>query len=126
MNLIEVRARAYVYAGDWVADCPQDGCYSTEHLFARANPRNRSGPRTVPVGSFACSNCQHQAPIEWPPNLADITAVLMLRPVPQTRNWYPSGHETAVRHRVEHGQSVDDLLAENAAHGVPTGYRDVI
>lgn len=126
MHVITAVARAYVYAGDWVADCPRDDCYNVEHLFARSNPANPRSPRTVPLGSFACSNCRQQAPIDWPPDLADVTAVLMLRPVPQTRNWYPSGHDVALRFGIPHGQSVTELLEENAAHGVSCAYKEVV
>lgn len=121
MQLIQARARAYVYAGDWVADCPR-ACGNVEHLY---QPQRRGGPRVVQVPSFYCSYCKlgdaETVPIDWPPNMADITTVLMLRPIPHTRNWYPKDHNTAVKSRTPHGQSVDDLRAENAEHGVPTG-----
>ncbi|MFJ8049797.1 hypothetical protein [Streptomyces luteogriseus] len=118
VELIAARARAYVYAGDWVADCPR-GCGSVEHLYARANPRDPASPRVVQLPEFRCSYCGMTAPIDWPANLAAITTVLMLRPVPHTRNWYPKDHDTAVRFRVPHGQTVDELRAENREHGVP-------
>jgi hypothetical protein len=118
VELIAARARAYVYAGDWVADCPR-GCGSVEHLYARANPRNPASPRVVQQPEFHCSYCGMAAPIDWPAELAAITTVLMLRPVPHTRNWYPKDHDTAVRFRVPHGQTVDELRAENREHGVP-------
>jgi hypothetical protein len=47
-------------------------------------------------------------------------AVLELRPIPHTRNWYPAGHETAVRFGIPDGQTVGQLRDENAEHGVPT------
>jgi hypothetical protein len=120
VQLIANRARAYVYAGDWVADCPR-ACGNVEHLYARANPRNPASPRIVQLPVFSCSYCKLAGvPIDWPPNMADIMAVLMHRPIPHTRNWYPAGHDTAVKHRVPHGQSVDELRAENAEHGVET------
>lgn len=123
MQLIQERARAYVYAGDWVADCPR-GCGNVEHLYQAAS-RIPGVPRTVRVPSFRCSYCKlgdaETVPVEWPDNMPDIMAVLMLRPIPHTRNWYPHGHETAVRCRIPHGQSVDELRAENAEHDVPTG-----
>ncbi|MDT0387804.1 hypothetical protein [Streptomyces dubilierae] len=119
VELIAAVARAYVYAGDWVADCPR-GCGGVEHLYDRANPRNPSSPRVMQKPEFHCSYCQMVAPIDWPPNLAEITAVLMLRPVPHTRNWYPKDHDVALRFRIPHGQSVDELRAENREHGVPT------
>lgn len=123
-QLIQMRARAYVYSGDWVADCPR-GCGNVEHLYARANPRDATSPRMVQLPSFYCSYCKfgeaETVPVEWPANMADIMTVLMLRPVPHTRNWYPGDHDTAVKHRVPHGQTVDELRAENAEHGVPVG-----
>jgi hypothetical protein len=124
VQLIQARARAYVYAGDWVADCPRD-CGNVEHLYARANPRDAAAPRIVQLPSFHCSYCKfgdtETVQIEWPSNMAEIMAVLQLRPIPHTRNWYPAGHDTAVKHRVEHGQTVEQLRAENAEHGVPAG-----
>jgi hypothetical protein len=119
VQLIATRARAYVYCGDWVADCPR-ACGNVEHLYAHANPRNPNSPRVVQLAEFRCSYCQMAAPIDWPTNMAAIMAVLMLRPIPHTRNWYPLGHDTAVRYRIPHGQTVDELRAENAEHGVPT------
>lgn len=119
MQLIQARARAYVYNGEWVADCPR-GCGNVEFLFARIRPADPNSPRTVQLTEFGCSYCKATASIDWPPNMADITAVLALRPIPHTRNWYPDGHETAAKYGVPHGQSVDELRAENHEHGVPT------
>ncbi|MEU9323180.1 hypothetical protein AB0D91_05110 [Streptomyces canus] len=121
MNLIAAAARAYVYSGDWVADCPRIGCGSVEHLYERANPRQPNSPRVAQKPEFHCSYCGQTAPIDWPAQLAEITAILMLRPVPHTRNWYPQDHDTAVRFRVPHGQSVEQLQEENVEHGVPAG-----
>lgn len=123
VQLIATRARAYVYAGDWVADCPR-ACGNVEHLYTRAT-RNPNGPRIVQLPSFYCSYCKlgdtDIVPIDWPPNMAEITAVLILRPIPHTRNWYPHEHETALKCRIPHGQSIAELRAENAEHDVPTG-----
>lgn len=121
MNLITPpRALAYVYCGDWVADCPRDGCGNVEHLFERANTAVPHSPRVLRRNMFHCSYCQQVAEIQWAADESEIRAVLELRPVPHTRNWYPADHPTAVKFGVEHGQSVDDLRAENAEHGVPT------
>jgi hypothetical protein len=119
MQILEARARAYVYAGDWVADCPR-GCGNAEHLYVRVRPADPASPRAVQLPEFRCSYCGATAGIEWPERMADITAVLALRPVPHTRNWYPKDHDTAARARIPHGQSVDELRAENHEHGVPT------
>jgi hypothetical protein len=96
-------ARAYVYTGLWVADCPR-GCGNVEKL---------------PSSGFACSYCHYEtADVEWPSDPVMISAVLNLRPVPHTRNWYPAGHDVAVRSGIPHGQTPADLLAENYEYGV--------
>jgi len=113
--LLKTVARAYVYAGDWVADCPRPGCGNVDHLYL---PIRKGGPRTVQAPSFHCTYCGMDAVIEWPSDMGGLMEVLMLRPIPHTRNWYPADHETAVRFRIEHGQSVQQLREENAANGV--------
>lgn len=118
MQLLTARARAYVYSGDWVADCPR-GCGNVEHLADRANPRDLNSPRTRRKPQFYCTYCHQLADIEWPADMDQLMAVLALRPVPHTRNWYPADHDTAVRFQVPHGQSVADLREENVEHGVP-------
>ena len=122
VELIALVARAYVYSGDWVADCPR-GCGGVEHLFDRANPRDPLSPRVVPKTEFHCSYCKlgqaETVRIDWPPNMNDIMTVLMLRPVPHNRNWYPKDHDVALRYRLPHGQTVDELREENREHGVP-------
>jgi hypothetical protein len=121
MKLITERALAFVYCGDWVAECPMPYCGNVEHLFDRVSPRVPTSPRLVPRAGFACSHCGLQVEIEWPePDMIEgIMGVLNRRPVPHTRNWFPQDHPLAVRMGVkEHGQTVDDLKAENVAYGV--------
>jgi len=113
-----MKARAYAYSGDWVSDCPREGCGNVEHLFDRKNPRDPSSSRTVQKTMFFCSYCRTVAEIEWPSNMSDIMDVLMKRPVPHNRNWYPQDHPTAIKFRIEHGQTVQDLIDESAEHGV--------
>lgn len=117
MNLLVEKARAYVYCGNWVADCPRE-CGNVEHLFNLANPQDPNGPRTVQKTSFFCSYCHMISEIDWPPSMNKIMEVLNRRPVPHNRNWYPQDHPVAVRHNIPHGQSVDDLWDENTEHGV--------
>lgn len=117
MNLIVSRARAYVYGGNWVSDCPR-ACGNVEYLFDLQNPRNPSSPRTVRRSGFHCSYCQYIADIDWPENMQEIMDVLDVRPIPHTRNWYPKGHETALKFRLPDGQSVADLQSENIENGV--------
>jgi hypothetical protein len=116
VNLITDAARAYVYNGMWVADCPQ-GCGGVEQLF---DAKYKGGPRVIRRTLFHCSYCHFATSrIEWPPNEQEIVDVLELRPVPHNRNWYPAGHETAIRFGIPHGQSVGELQEENKVHGVP-------
>jgi hypothetical protein len=121
MKLITERAVAFVYSGDWVAECPMPYCGNVEHLFDKVNPRVPTSPRLLPKGEFTCSHCGLRVPIEWPEPelLAGVMDALNRRPVPHTRNWFPADLPFAVRQRIkEHGQSVEDLLAENAEYGV--------
>lgn len=117
-----LRARAWVYRGEWVASCPRPpdpitkkGCGGVEFLYEPAVPH---GPRVMEKRFFACSNCGYQAEISWPRRREDLLRVLMLRPVPDTRNWYPTDHPDAVNYHLPHGQTVHDLLDENEEHGV--------
>lgn len=112
---LPVPARAYVYAGEWVSDCPRAGCGNVEYLYTPSVP---GGPRHLRKPVFLCSNCGMQAVIDWPDHEMEILSVLSRRPVPQNRNWYPKDHPVAINFRLEHGQSIRDLLDENEAHGV--------
>lgn len=115
--MTESAVSAYVYGGDWVADCGREGCANVEHLFTPARP---NGLRILRRPFFACSYCGYQSEITWPGDSlqAEIMSVLMKRPIPSTRNWYPADHPTAVKFGIPHGQSTDDLRAENEDHGV--------
>jgi len=108
-------ARAYVYCGDWVADCPRSGCGNVEFLYT---PSRLKGPRDQRRGFYLCSYCGMQSEISWPRQESGILAALMVRPVPSNRNWYPQDHPVAVNFRIPHGQSISDLLEENDAHGI--------
>jgi hypothetical protein len=116
------RARAWIYSGQWVANCPRPpdpvtgkGCGGVEFLYEPSRP---NGPRDREKLFFACSNCGYQAEISWPRRREDLMRVLMLRPVPETRHWYPTDHPDAIRWGNPHGQTVADLMAENEEHGV--------
>lgn len=108
-------ARAYVYSGEWVADCPRPACGNVEFLH---RPSRVGGVRDTPVGVYQCSYCGVQAGISWPDNVHAIFAVLARRPMPDTRNWYPADHPVAVRFGLPHGQTIKDLEDENEEHGV--------
>lgn len=97
-----LRAQAHVNYGRWIARCPRPFCPNAEHFGA--------DPKTGHVGGltgagFRCSHCDLVCGADWPPNVDDIEYLLSLRPVPSTRNWDP-------------GETIHDLLAENARHGV--------
>lgn len=77
--------------GRWVADCPT--CPSA---------------LTVPPGTTGarCHDCGEViGPILWPADPDGIEVILAMRPDPNTRNWEP-------------GETLDDLLADNAIHGL--------
>lgn len=103
-SLLTERARAYINHGRWIADCGRTHCGNAEAL----NPGQ---------GFFGCSNCHWAGPVEWPADAVEIWAALSARPVPQTRNWFPFGHELALRSGCPHGQTVADLEAETREHG---------
>lgn len=108
-------ARAYVYCGDWVADCPRKGCANVEFLYRQSR---MNGPRDQRIPFYTCSYCGAKSPIDWPRRENEIMQVLVRRAIPQNRNWYPKDHEVAIKFRIPHGQSVDDLKHENEEHGV--------
>lgn len=108
-------ARAYVYSGEWVADCPRADCGNVEFLY---RPAQLHGERVLRLPFFGCSYCGMQSEISWPDKEHEIFEVLAKRPVPGSRNWYPKDHPVAVASRIPHGQSVQDLEDENAQHGV--------
>lgn len=102
MNLITNRARVYVNGGRVIADCPMD-CGSALVMEPGA-----------PV--YHCSECGHLCEVEWPDNLNEIMGALQRRPIPKTRNWFPSGHSLALRAGCPHGQTVKELEDETAEH----------
>jgi hypothetical protein len=103
--IIEAASEAYVYQGQWIADCAHPDCANAEELKPK---------QTI----LYCTNCRQVAELRWPADVDEISRVLAVRPVPQTRNWAPAGHRQAVGCRVPDGQTVADLRAENDEHGV--------
>jgi len=117
-------ARPYVYAGEWVADCPREDCGNTI-LMTRKDDRDR-GVAWTPyerINRFECGYCGYETnSVHWPKDTALILDVLDCRPIPHTRNWYPEGHITAVKSGTPDGQTVADLIRENTEHGVSTRF----
>lgn len=96
------KARAYVNFGRWVADCPIE-CGCALEL--------RPGQLT-----FACVECKTITLLEWPDDPDGIWEALLERPAPKTRNWFPEGHELALRSGSPHGQTVQELRDETHDH----------
>jgi hypothetical protein len=113
-------ARAYIYNGEWVADCPQDGCTNVEFVEnKRDQDRGVAGTRGERKDVYFCSYCKAMATsIHFPPDADELLEVLERRPMPHTRNWYPEGHLTALKFGIKDGETVAELLAENAEHGI--------
>jgi len=92
------RLLAHVNHGRWVVHCPTPGCGGAE--LARED------------GLFFCCECRNAEvggdyrTVAFPGEREEIERVLKLRPAPATRNWQP-------------GETLDDLKAENLAHGAP-------
>lgn len=95
-------ARPYVEWGRWVAACPQRWCNGGDYY----GPGETTG-RIGGLGDtrFRCPRCTTEREVVWPANADDILAVLRLRPMPENRNW-------------NLGESIEDLLLENAVHGI--------
>lgn len=100
----------------WVVDCTT--CSSALGVPAAATdgPELARWAITLKVGDAEtrCWDCKSAiGPIRWPNDPAGIEAILSYRPDPATRNWEP-------------GETLEDLLAENAAHGcMPDEWREL-
>ena len=110
----------YVYHGEWVADCPQKDCANVEFMeLKRDQGRGIAGTRGERKDVFFCSYCKVMATsVHWPANADELMEVLERRPIPHTRNWYPEGHLTAIKFGIRDGETIDELRAENAQHGI--------
>lgn len=87
---------AYVEANwsAWIARCPRPHCTNAMTL-------DRGQVLFVCAGDDSCGMT---APLIWPADPDVIEAILQMRPIARTRNWLP-------------GETLEDLLAENAANG---------
>lgn len=86
-------SRAVVNQSRWILPCPFEGCLGA--LVAPAIP-------TI----YCCAECgTGWYQIIFPADRSAIEKALLLRPEAHNRNWRP-------------GETVEMLLAENAAHGV--------
>lgn len=103
--LATTNTQAYVNHGRWTADCTRPYCGNAVEL-------------TRGQTTFHCINCLLITGVDWPSNPDEIWAALLLRPVPQTRNWSPAGHRQALVDGFPNGQTVADLRDENDEYGV--------
>jgi len=83
----------------WCVRCGR--CPSAEQLFPFVRGIYDPPPR------FTCRDCGSVTEIIWPTEdmARGVERLLMMRPDPSTRSWFP-------------GETLHDLLIENAAHGV--------
>ena len=98
-------ARAYVNHSRWVADCEQPYCNGAERL----EPRQ---------ALMHCTNCHWEGWWSGRPTRTRSGRCWPCGRCRSTRNWFPSGHELALRSGALHGQSVADLIAENVEYGI--------
>lgn len=101
MQLIKPYAMAYYNHGRWIAECPE------ECGFALLLEKHQA--------MMHCSECSAVWTVDWPGNVDEITGVLEVRKK-RHRNWFPRGHDLAVRLNLPHGQTVAELREETEAH----------
>ncbi len=101
------KALAYYNHGRWISDCPADGCTDAREVYS---------PQTGIRQSEDVCAAGHHFRIEMPPPdvEAQIVAAVAQRPNAADRSWYPAGHRRATLQGFPTGQSVAELLAENA------------
>lgn len=95
MTDVVVIGQTFVRAecGTWLAGCPRPYC-------ANALAVQRGQSQFVCEGPMSCGAVGE---LVWPADPDAIEVILLLRPVPTTRNWLP-------------GETLANLLEENAAH----------
>lgn len=103
---IAEKPKSYVYInfGRVIADCPVE-CGNAIQL--------QPGQTT-----FFCQGgggCGTMGEIVWPSNIDDLIEVLSDR-LPKFQNWFPENHSLALKAGCPHGQTVEELREETAAH----------
>ncbi len=95
------RPVAYVSDGRWVVDCDcGNGCIAS--------------PEWGLALCFECGGAYHPP---FPSDLADVEAVLLARPHPRDRHYFPEA-ELARARGIARAETVHDLRRENQAHGI--------
>lgn len=97
MTDLAIPGLAYAEAnwGRWLARCPAGLCTNAVQI----------GRRQTRFECIGEGGCGWTSPIQWPADPDGIEMLLRRRPDAKTRNWEP-------------GESLEDLLAENVAHGL--------
>lgn len=101
-TLISNTALVYANHGRWIVDCPRPYCNSAFKVETH---------QTL----FRCGGsggCGMEAQVVWPPDADEIWEALNQRPIPSTRNWFPHGHDLAVRFNLPMGQTARQLIDE--------------
>ena len=96
MTDLAIPGMAYAFAewGMWKAGCPRPGCTNAMALV-------RDQPMFSCLGPHSCG---FEAPLIWPADPDAIESILAMRPLPANQNWLV-------------GETLEDLIAENAGHG---------
>lgn len=97
MTTLAIPGLAYAEAnwGRWVARCPAGLCTNAVQLERWQQRFECAGP----------GSCSWTSPLTWPADPESIEVLLAMRPDAHTRNWLP-------------GETLQDLLQENALHNV--------
>jgi len=93
---------AHVSDGRWCADCPCGAAALCEPDW----------------GMGICPDCGTEYPITFPADREAVEAVLLARPSPRLRHFFPH-EETATRRGLPAGETVASLRRENRANGHP-------
>ena len=91
------KVEAYVNEGRWIAECPEEYCNGAEFV-------DPDWP--VMVCSGGCGSGPFG--VVFPKERENLTAVLVRRPVPATRNWAPG--ETVLGLKAENAVMLDGLI----------------
>lgn len=107
------QALAYLNGGRWVADCPEPGCKDARLVY-EVDPRT-GGPTGRKLTEDVCA-AGHGFEIVMPPPEfeAQVMAAVADRAEDADKAWYPKGHVRAALAGLPTGQSIDDLVQENA------------
>jgi hypothetical protein len=101
-----IKSLAYLNYGNWVVDCPAEGCSDARAVY---------DPRTGQRHSEDVCARGHAFQIVMPPpqEEARIVQALAERANDKDKAWFPAGHGWATAAGYPTGQSLEQLLEEN-------------